>query len=323
MQISVPEWDFHYSARSSARILKPSLPDSQIDLHLALDKSVVLVLSLVRETAQRGNAFTIKDVKIEIKRKGESPRANFFAETFLAIFPLASLLKLKLPEIGLDLSINFDWELSSVSQALQWRQSAYQLMVIEAATGVRLSMPRNITGAEQERIALTYHAITQGAFAWPYTHVIVSPPQDWPATLIEQVAGFIKNNTFVLGPDPEYMEIFGVRFYLGQKILTVKNSFIENYSAVQEAMEHRNTQPVPIIVRSATGEAQYEFLGTPQLPAAPWDRKTQQLVDLDRKLGEALADRYIALATATLDGLSDEEKIAVTVRPELDVEAFM
>jgi hypothetical protein len=46
-------------------------------------------------------------------------------------------------------------------------------------------------------------------------------------------------------------------------------------------------------------------------------------IDLESQLDAHLVERYHSLAAATLDDLTEEEKAAVTARPDLDEEAFL
>ena len=75
-------------------------------------------------------------------------------------------------------------------------------------------------------------------------------------------------------------------------------------------------------VRSRIGVAHYSVPDAPRLPAKGWNGDLQMLIDMEGQLDAALVGRYNDLAAATLDGLTDEQKAAITARPELDEEAF-
>ena len=131
-----------------------------------------------------------------------------------------------------------------------------------------------------------------------------------------------KKKLIAIGYNKYNTQLLSAELSLGRFGVKIAGAVIENYAEAEQAMARQDGSPVPLIIRSLRGEAEWNFLDVPQLPPIVWEEKIQRLVDLDRKLSDALADRYIALATATLEGLTEEEKIAVTTRPELGPEAF-
>jgi hypothetical protein len=61
----------------------------------------------------------------------------------------------------------------------------------------------------------------------------------------------------------------------------------------------------------------------PHLPTKVWDKDLQMLIDMESQLDAVLVERYNALAASTLEGLDDEERVAITERPHLGEEAFV
>lgn len=78
-------------------------------------------------------------------------------------------------------------------------------------------------------------------------------------------------------------------------------------------------QKVSIVKR---GIMKVESITTPHLPKNVFNKDIQKLIDLDSKLDSIVLDKYFALAASTLEGLTEEQKKAITERPNLDEDAF-
>jgi len=146
-----------------------------------------------------------------------------------------------------------------------------------------------------------------------------------PATVdaAERLKHANQSKDLTLGPDPQIKNLFGQVVALGLGQVTVVDKIIDDFEGVLTELSRNDGHQVNVKVRSLTGQCRYEFSEAPRLPYRPWDERIQMLVDLDAPLDAALAGRYNALAALTLDGLSEEEKAALTARPELDEDAFV
>jgi hypothetical protein len=264
--------------------------------------------------------FRIDEVWIDIKPLQDRPRAEFIASTLFALHGLSKETHLRIPTIGLDLGQTFDLSLNRISQRLQMRQTAYRLMVIEQATGLEFSLPQNYSGDEIEAIAYLYHAIVDRSFVWHIGTVTIYVP----ATL-ERLALFPLDSTPTrqqLGPTRVAKSLFGRTIDVGEEELFIDDAVIENLAVVRQELARNDGHSVEVIIRSISGSGKVVVANGPLLPEPTWDPSVQALIDLEPHLDVALADRYNALAASTLDDLTEEEKSAVTARPELDDVAF-
>ncbi len=147
----------------------------------------------------------------------------------------------------------------------------------------------------------------------------------FPATdeWLNRLIDLDRYDAFTRGPDPLSKTLFGVKIALGDEILTIEDKIIEDFDKVQKELACNDGHQVAVVIRSLSGQGRYEFLNPPRLPDRPWEPMIEMLADLESHLDARLVERYHALAAATLSGLTEEEKAAVTARPELDESAFL
>jgi hypothetical protein len=234
---------------------------------------------------------------------------------------LAEDVYLRIPELQLDLALKFDEPLLDISQMLRRRQIAYRIMVIEKATGYEFQLPLDISGEQVETIALIYHAIVERSFDWPIDSITVFFPasEEW----LNRLTFVNQFDAFTLGPDPIARNLFGKQISLGEGNVTVLDKSIENFDKVQQKLTCNDGHTVPVVIRSLSGHGRYVLPEAPRLPVAPWDSMIKELINLEAQLDARLVERYHALAASTLEGLTEEEKTAITARPELDEKAFL
>lgn len=289
-------------------------------LRAAVDSDSTVILTLNGELSKDDDSFQIRQVKLNIETTTKLAHSDFVLASLRAMLTLSDQVYLQIRGINLDLVLSFDAPLLDISKMLRRRQIAYRIMVIERATGNEFELPPDISGEEVENIALIYHAIMESSFDWPVDKLTVFVPADeeWFSRLT-----FVNQFTsFSLGPDPITKSLFGKQISLGHGTLTVINKFIENLDKSQQELARNDGHAVAVAIRSLSGQGRYELPDAPQLADNPWDEQIRGLIGLENKLDTALTMRYHALAASTLEGLTEEEKIAITTRPRLDDNAF-
>lgn len=318
LQIDVP--DFACSLAFQLTDLISEMESGKVILRAAIDSDSSLILTFTGDLFSKEDKFQINQVGLNIETETKLARSDFIITSLRAMFSLAAHIYLRIPELQLDLGLKFDEPLLAISQMLRRRQIAYRIMVIERATGYRFQLPLDISGEEVKDIFLIYHAIVERSFNWPIDSITVFFPalEEWHQRLIVSS----QLNSFSLGPDPITRILFSKEIFLGEGTVTVEDKSVENFDEVLQELADNDGHTVPITIRSLTGRGRYDLPEAPCLPTMPWDEKIQGLVDLEEQLDEALVARYHALAASTLEGLTEEEKIAITARPELDEQAF-
>src|SRR5256885_3285866 len=318
LQINVP--DFGCPLAFLITEVNSEMESGTVVLRAAIDSDSTIVLTLKGELFREDDRFHIQQVGLNIETTAKLARSDFILTTLRAIFSLAEQVQLQIPELQLDLSLKFDAPLLEISQVLRRRQTAYRIMVIERATGLEFQLPLNISGEQVSDIFLAYHAIIEHSFDWTIKSITLPllATEEWLARLND----LNRLNSYTFGPDLITKTIFGKRILLGKGFLTVENIFIEEFDKIKQELARNDGHTVPVVVRSLSGHGRYDFPEAPRLPSAPWDEKIQGLINLEGQLDVALVKHYHSLAASTLEGLTEEEKTAITARPELDESAF-
>ena len=278
----------------------------------------ILVLTAAGNLNEGG--FKIEHVNLHMERAEENARADFIISTIRSALVLANDVYVRIPEVNIDITLRFDEPLLDISQMLRRRQIDYRIMVIERTIGRDFHLPIDISGDEVRDIAVTYRAIMEHSFVWPINSITVFFPatKEWSDTLVR-----LKQETSIpIGPDPFSLELFGHKIELGRRGIIIKDAVIEGFEIVHAELSKDDGHLVPIVIRSTSGQARYDFFGAPKPPAVMWSSNIKRMVELEPQLDSALVNRYHALAAATLAGLTEEEKKEVTTFPDLD-DAFM
>jgi hypothetical protein len=320
LQIAFPDFHFQLAAPlTSARFQGNSL------IHEAsVDNDTRVVLTLTGSLVEDSNEFALEQTFLKMAVAEARARAGFVAATLTAMIGLAGEVDLRIPGMKPDLKLSFDVPLSEISRMLHHRQVAYRLMVIERATGMQFLLPPIITDHEEEVIAFIYRAIVDRSFIWPSQIAQVSVPatKEWLCRLtLAQLADI--PIPYSIPSQPISETLLGQPIFLGHGTVIIEDGIIQQADDVRRELEREDGHPVKVVIRSLGGQIRYELPEAPRLPNTPWDSKIQALIDLESQLDARLADRYHALAAATLADLTEEEKKAVTARPELEEDAFL
>ncbi|MDQ3687021.1 MAG: hypothetical protein M3430_15710 [Acidobacteriota bacterium] len=316
LQIAIRDFQIHLEMPLEGVVSNMSA--GKVLLRATVDKEVAVILTIAGNLVE--DEFQIEGVYFNTEAPFESARASFVASTLHALFSLSKGVNLRIPELEINLDLEFSRPLLDISQMLRRRQLEYRIMLIERATGYEFMLPSDLTEEQVHHVTLIYRAIVDRTFMWPVNSVTIYFPatDEWVNRLIE----LDRHASFTPGLDPLPMMLFGQKISLGNKTLTIEDKIIKDYDKVQKELARNDGHNVAIVIRSLSGQGRYEFLNAPRLPDFPWEPTIQMLVDLESHLDSHLVERYHALAAATLSGLTEEEKVEVTTRPEFG-EAFL
>lgn len=314
LEISVPDLGGYF------RLELKDLDDSEIEdgrlvLKARIDDNTQIIITLLGESATDG--FQTNSVAFGFENSERTAESDFRKATLRAALSLAAQARLASPGLSLDLWFRSNEPLRKISEMLKLRQTMYRIMVIERATGRHFEIPPVISDQDMNAIRFLYYAITERAFEWPLDDVL---------TVSFQAS---KDLAIPLEEESNFREVrfrrqslFGVEIPMGLGAYTIIDKDIEDFDQVLEELRKDDGRTVAVRVRSRIGLARYRMLEAPCLPDKAWNADLQMLINMDEQLDAALMERYNALAAATLEGLTDEQKAAITARPELDEEAF-
>jgi hypothetical protein len=318
LEISVPSLgDGHF------RLELTDLDDSEIEegrlvLKARIDTNTRIIVTLLGESATDG--FQTNSISVRFENSERTAESNFRGATLRAALSLAAQTRLALPGLNLDLWFRLNEPLREISEMLKLRQTMYRLMVIERATRRHFEIPSFISGEDMKAISPLYHAITERTFGWPLESV---QTVNYAASkdVADSLEEWNQSSSFA-SPSFQHQSLFGIEVPLGEGTITIIDNHIENFEQVVNELRSDDGHPVAVRIRSRIGLAHYNFPDAPRLPENAWNADLQMLIDMDEQLDAALMERYNALAAATLEGLTDEQKAEITARPEIG-EAFL
>jgi hypothetical protein len=317
LEISVPNLGGYF------RLELIDLDDSEIGngrvvVRAAVDSNATMVVTLMGESDSDG--FHTKSFSFGFESAEKTAESDFRLATLRAALSLANQTRLVSSGLGLDHWFRLNESLRDISEMLKLRQTMHRLMVIEGATRRRFKVPSFVVGEDMEAIGFLYHAITERSFEWPFEGVLTvfyAASKDLATRLEESAAspdfGY---------PCSQHKSLFGIEIPLGEGIITIVEKQIEGFEQTLIELRKDDSHTVAVRVRSRIGVAHYSMPNAPRLPTNVWKNDLQMLIDMEGQLDAALMQRYNALAAATLAGLSDDEKAAITARPEIG-EAFL
>ena len=318
LEISVPSLGGGHFRLELTDLDDSEIEDGRLVLKARIDTNTLIIVTLLGESATDG--FQTNSVTFGFESAKKTATSNFRVVTLRAALSLATQTRLVSPGLKLELWFRLHESLREISEMLKFRQTMYRIMVIERATGKLLSVPPFITGEDMESVSFIYHAITKRHFEWAYDEIKI----DYPASkgLAAQLEQYSHERDFEY-PDLRHQSLLGVEVLLGDGTTTMKDSYIENLEQTLRELRTDDGHTVTVRVRSRIGLALIQAPHAPRLPEQTWDPELWMLINMDEQLDAALLTRYHDLAASTLDGLTDEEKAAITERPYLDEEAFL
>ncbi len=317
LQIAIRDFQIHLEMPLEDVISNMSA--GKVLLRATVDEEVAVILTIAGNLVE--DEFQIEGVYFNTEAPFESARASFVALTLHALFSLSKGVNLRVPELEINLDLEFSTPLLDISHMLRQRQLEHRIMLIERATGYEFMLPSDLTAEQVRDVTFVHHAIVHRTFVWSVGSIGVS----FPAT--NELHNYLKagkqDASFTFRPQPHRQILFGKDILLGNGSLTIENKFIEDFDKVQKELARNDGHDVAVVIRSLSGQGRYDFPNAPRLSDSPCEPTIQMLVDLEPHLDSHLVERYHALAAATLSGLTEEEKAEVTARPELDESAFL
>jgi hypothetical protein len=305
--------DFRFHLTGPLLDFQSAVTEGSVKAKVALGKNVFAEIELKGYLEKDGTYFHTEEVFLQMRTTREIVQAEFVASTLIAMLGLADEVDLQIPDIKLNMKLSFEQSLLAISRKLQWRQLAYRLMVIEQAIGLEFNLPMHVSGNEMESIAFIYHAIVARSFDWPdETFGLRLPANQVGLDILSSLTQPISLTFF--SPQPISKFLFGKEILLGQEQVTIQSRRIINLNEVSQELSSGDDHLVEVIMQPLDGQLHHELPDAPRLPAELWNANIQSLIDLESELDARLANGYHALAAATLEGLSEEEKAAVTAR---------
>jgi hypothetical protein len=290
-------------------------------LRARIDENVTFVLTLTGDLSGLDDDLRVELVQGVIETTDPGARSGFVVSTILALFNSADGVVFTVPEMGFQLQHEFkSLSLKDVSETLQHRQIFFRTLVIEQAVGIEIRLPEVVPGPEVSTLALIFFAIVARSFDWPIKCIEMEYSAN--DTSYEQLTSLTRQESITVGPVPVHKILLGTEINLGNGFISIQNPTVPGHDQLCKEFAKNDDHPVQVYICSQSGHGHYDLPEAPRLPDFPWTRFLEALIDLDESLSRKLADKYIALAAATLDGLTEEEKVAVTARPYLDPVAF-
>jgi hypothetical protein len=318
LPITAPGVDYELEA---PLIKKPILKGSQFIISFALDEHVAFTLTLSGKQVDGRTGFQASHYVLHCKVTEQRARPHFIAATVLAVFGFAGKIGLKIPKLGISSSLDFNPPLAEISGFLRRRQIAYRLMTVERAMGIKFPWPQVCTYEELEFLHRGFLAITERSFVGPIDPVSFKVPA--LKELISWLDSYKNSPSQTYEPLPHNMNLFGQTIELGKVQIVIADAYIQDADKVRDELESNDGHPVEVVVSSASGEGLYETPEAPRLDADAWEPKIKALIALEQSLDDSLIERYHALASATLDGATEDQKRSLTARPELGGDAFL
>lgn len=293
-----------------------------------VDTSVQAHLTLLSEFSNgTSSELQIRNASLRFQAIDHKARTHFITDTLYAMLGLGGAVKLEIPNLNINLGLNFSISNREISNFLQLRQIQFGLLVIGRACGLEFDIPPHLSGDDINSIALAYHAIVSRQFDWRVNEITQPTPATeemltWLDNLkpIDQGGAVYK---LMFGPSSSTRVVLGESVSLGQETILLDDAVIENLEVVRSELKKNDGHIVPIRIRPRSRKGRYIFANPPQLIERPWDKALQGFIALDEALDQALAMRYHWLASSTLSNLTDVEKTMVTTRPELSEDAHL
>jgi hypothetical protein len=298
----------------------PAIAENEFVAKFAVDKNVILIVTLIGEWSGPGAEFRATRYLLNCRLTEPRARAQFIRSTVLAILGFSGKIGLKIPELGIDTYLLFDLPLQEISHQLQLRQLAYRLLIIERATGKEFSIPETSSSQEIDYANRVYHAIVDRSFVGPIDPVEhVVPAVNEALAWLESYEGITKQT---YGPLPASTQLFNQTISLGNARIIVDDAYVVEADRVRSELSANDGHLVRVVISSLSGQGVYETPEAPHLASLAWDSTVDLLISLEEQLDESLAKRYHALAASTLATVPPDKRAELTARPELDPEAF-
>lgn len=315
-EIVFPKFGFNWIVMMESTV---SADKQHLTLNIRVDDGVALVWRMsVKPNGDEERVILEGTTGIEIT--SDRPLAHFVAATLQSLLMLDESAVLRAHEIGFSANAYFADSLKRVGVFLQRRQLAYQLMVIENAFHQELAVPPQISVSQSTDIGFVYRAVIERTFNMSFW-------QDSFALPVNEKAHSLLAT--LNGKQPFEIEIGCLKQHLldqvvslGKVKLIIQDAMLINQDEVGQTFQQMTGHTFQATIRSLSGKATYQFCDAPTLPPDIWEPHIAALIALEDKLDEQFFQSVNQLAAASLRGLTEKEKEAVTKSFILDEEAF-
>lgn len=290
-----------------------------LNLKIELDEGVTFNWQSVDKPIERGEKLLLEGTA-GINITSLLPRAHFVAATLQSLLILDKLAVLRANQPRFTFNVHFADSIDIVSVFMRRRQLAYQLMVIEKSLNQEFPIPQVISNVERSTVDFVYRAVTERSFAWPFWQ----EPYPFLANELSRKLLIEMNgaDSFAIEVGCFQQVMFGRTLNLGEVKVTIQNAALVNPDNVNRELHQLDGRGFEALIKSLSGTATYEFAGTAHLPKAPWDKRIKKFIELEDKLDENLFQSVNQLAAASLEGLTEQEKAAITEPFTLSEAAF-
>lgn len=270
------------------------------------------------------SGLRITEGGFQLRLDKERATPDFVATTIMAAVGLSDGANVSIPDANISFRIGGRASLAEVSRSLKRRQLVEWLMIVEAATGIEVVLPKAISAAEGSNLGIAYKAITERSFDWPVRTLSTAVP-DSPetATFLADLgkAPSMPPADHVLQTGPTSVDCFGHPVDLGEGTLVLHKAVVVS---IEDEPEPRpdGSRFKSVRLRSTVGTGTYTFPQAPTVSPTAFDPLVQNCILAGPKLAIMLAERYSELARSTLSELTEEERRAVTEPSDFGSDAF-
>jgi hypothetical protein len=281
----------------------------------------VTALLVIRNEPSTGTDenLQIKEASLSFQVSEHHARSLFITDTLYSMLGLGGPVKVLIPSVNIDLTLQFNVRLSDLSDLLQRRKMYFGLMVIEQATGKEFQVPEYISGEDMSAIFFAARAILDRQFVWRVNEIVQpTPANDETLAWFQNLKGSTPDTfayKMMFGPSPNQRMVLGQEISLGPQSVFLEDAVIEDRENVGSALALRNGCVVTVRIRPLSRVGRYVFTNPPTLPDTAWDKSVRRFVDLDRTLSQGLIGRYFALMSLVVPELPPEQMYAL-INPE-------
>lgn len=300
--------------------LTSSTDQQKLALKIEVDEGVILVWQSSSQPTFNGDRAFFKEAPVGIHVTSSKPRAHFIAASLQSLLLLDPSATLQVPELEFHATLYFTEPLALVSKFLRRRQLTYRTMVIEKAFDQELAIPSHVSETDRSNIEFVYYSVAERSFLWPFGQDFFDfPANEQVRALLDKLDG---TYPFLIEIGSLQEAVLGQYLNLGPVNITVQNTALVAPEEVQRELQRLDGHVFRVGIKSLNGAAHYEFTEARHLPNSPWDERIEQLIKLEDQLDDLYFESVNQLAAASLAGLTEEEKAALTESFTLGEEAF-
>ena len=293
---------------------------SEITFRSIIDIGVIASLTIRNEaSAAPDKNLRVKNASLRFEASEHHARSLFITDTLYALLGLAGPVRVSVPDINLDMSLQFNVPLSELSELLQRRKMYFGLLVIEKATGKKFQVPEYISGEDISAILFSARAILDKRFIWRVNEIVQpTPSNDETLTWFQNLKPAVANASvfkMMFGPTPTNRLVLGQEISLGSQTVLLEDAVIEDGDRVASALASRSGYVVTIRIKPLSRVGTYIFTDSPTLPDNAWDKRIRHFIEMDQALSHGLINGYLQMMSVVVPELPPEQMYAL-LNPE-------